>query len=170
MKLLGYALAFVLAGFQAKAGPDASSTYLMDAPVSLMDLGVLKMNLLLEKKVGGYASYDWDSNKIRIGAPYEVQFISLPSLEIAEAACAKWISDVKGAFSVDAETGKVIFFEHSTAAGFFAHDGFERKNTPETLYSDIDNMIVLNCYAGDGTDRISTSSPLLAKGYSLTKP
>lgn len=153
----------------AFAGPDASAQYLTNTPVTMMDLGILRLNLALRSQSGGFSSYDWDTNRIQIEAPFDIEYGSYLTIEQAEAACATWITKVRTQFGVDAEKGTPLLFEITFAAKLFEHEGYENANVPKTLYQDIDRMFVLQCAAGIPEKRLKVSSPLLGKGYSISK-
>jgi hypothetical protein len=169
MKLLSWVM-LMLSANNALAGPDATTQYLVDTPVTMMDLGILPLSLALETNngPGGRVRYDWDSNRIVFEAPFSVEYATYTTAEDAENACATWIGLVKSQFAVNNQTGLPIF-ETSIAATFFQHQGFNLKNEPITLFQDLDKIFVVRCNAKGPERRDMLSSPLVAKGYSISK-
>ncbi|WP_050524910.1 hypothetical protein [Pseudorhodobacter wandonensis] len=169
MRFLALAASLGIQFAPALAGPDASASYLTNTPVSMMDLGVLRLDLALQNDPGGYAEYDWDSNRIDISAPLGIVLKIFPTKDEAETECATWITNVKRLFGLNLETGEPLFAEISRAARLFKHEGYYNKNEPETLFKDLDRMFLLTCSTATADWKVTVSSPLLGKGYSVAK-
>lgn len=173
MKIIPTTLAALLIGTAAaQAGPDEVAKWLIQDPASMIDLGVLRIDLALSNgsgAPGGRATYDWDKNRFTItGSAGQVE-----SADKAEKACEEWVNSVRVAAFIDTSTGNPYLGKASLFAELFSHSGFERTNAPADLYTTIDKMIELRCYGSfklDGDLKIiEANAPLLGTGYSLKK-
>lgn len=167
MKRPGLAVAAVcLIAGSAIAGPDETTRQLMNDPVSMIDMGVLKGEMLLRAKGLGFMSFDWESNRFHI---FNFFFNGdYPDQRSAEAECASWVADIRSLANVSTETGKAIY-AHSAFAEFFSHEGFLRTGEPKTLYTDLDKLFVLKCSAYAAGASAEVTAPLLGTSYSLEK-
>ncbi|WP_417272736.1 hypothetical protein [Celeribacter halophilus] len=162
---------FILAicGQPVLSGPDETTNFLIADTASMMDIGILRLNLELQSNSLGYASYKWDENRIKITAPYQNLNGPYDSEEAAEEACSKWVAELRQELWVDPETGKPFLGGTSIASDFFQHQGYHKTNTPETLYEDIDKLIIFECYARYSENVVTITGSLVAKGYSVAK-
>ena len=133
-------MALSLLPLRAISGPDDTTKHLMKDSVSMLDFGLLSLNLFLKGTDYGSAKFDWDKNRIYI----QRFFPESETADMAEKTCASWVSKVRKRAGIIPDTGKP-YFETSFFAGYFRHNGFVRKPEPETLYQDIDDLFVLTC-------------------------
>lgn len=167
-KILWFCI-FAICGQPIFSGPDETTNFLMDEPASLMDLGILRLNLALQNNAAGYVSYSWDENRIKIAAPYQNVNGPYATEDAAEEACSKWVTELRRLLGIDPTTGKPFWGQTSLAADFFRHQGFRRMNAPETLYTDVDKLIIFVCYAKSSENLVKVTGSLVAKGYSVAK-
>lgn len=146
------------------AGPDETTQYLMNDSASMLDLGMLTLNLRLSQNKLGYASYDWDANRIRI------KYLLFQELndEEAEEACAAWVQRVRVYAGINIKTGQPAL-ETSSFAELFTHYGFQRKSEIDNLRHNIDKMVTLQYQHVRSGNPIMVNAPLLGTGYSLVK-
>lgn len=167
MRGLFAALIFGAFSFEANAGPDATINHLMDDSVSMLDFGILRMNLTLKEKDLGGATYLWDENRIVISHILTLKYFG--DHEAAENACAEWVKNVRRVAWIDTETGKPTF-STSWFATYFSHNGFKRLSAPQDLDENLDKIFQLKCIAftEDG-QALTVTAPLIGTGYSLEK-
>jgi hypothetical protein len=145
-------------------GPDETVKYLMQDSASMLDFGLLRLNIDLQNENLGRAFYDWDENRIRIGFFRPDKTTS----ENAEKECAEWVKAVRVAAFIDLETGKP-FLENSMLSDYFTHSGFARANPLADLTGKIDSIIVLRCNFWGLNPAVIVDAPLMGTGYSLAK-
>jgi hypothetical protein len=160
---------FVICGQPVLSGPDETINYLMNDTASMMDIGMLRLSFALQRDAIGFANYNWDENRIKISAPYLNANGAYDTAEAAEKACSKWVTELRRVFGVNPATGKPFWGESSRAADYFRHRGFNKMNAPETLYEDIDKLIIFECYANSAESLVKVTGALVAKGYSVAK-
>ena len=133
----------------AGADPDESAKFLMNEPVSLLDLGVYK----LEKDLKGFrkdlsvhhalpfdiaVNYDWGVNKIVIQLTYGYE--GNPPPKTIRNGVRNVFKKIRSFLGVDPE-GKVYHKRgFSKAADYFSHQGYVMKNRPPALEKNIDRM------------------------------
>lgn len=154
----------------AFSGPDETTQHLMNDPVSMLDLGVLKAEIALRNQDLGSMRFQWDVNRFYILKwMYGGDFSDENS---AEQACASWVKKVREMGGINLETGEAMF-SFSTFAEGFSHDGFARGNEPKNLYTNLDQLFVLKCHVRGslfvGSPSVSVTAPLLGTSYSLEK-
>lgn len=163
-KLVG-AASFLLLAHPVAAGPDDVSKWLIKDPVSMMDLGLLRIEQQLispssQAQPGGIVEFSWDKNRISIS-----RFFHQTDDSYGEEICAKWISEVRDvALIVD---GKPMWTEASSFAYKFTHEGFERTNTPKNLPAEIDKIIELKCGTFLPSKTIWVTAALLGTSYAV---
>ena len=137
----------------AGAEPDGSAKFLMDAPVSLLDFGIYK----LEKDLKGLkkdlavqrafpfniaVNYDWEKNNIVIQLTYGYE--GNPPPKTIRNGVRNVLKHIRGFLGVDPK-GKVYHKRgFSKAADYFSHQGYIIKNRPPALEKNIDQMIALS--------------------------
>lgn len=166
MKRLLIALSlFLLESQPASAGPDDTTRYLMSDSASMLDIGILKNDILLLASDLGSMHFDWERNRLVI-----IKFFLNNDLSRAEEQCASWINSVRDVGLIDRSTGKPFsVFVYSKFASNFAHSGFDRTSTPQAVYASIDKIIVLQCTVTDQRSSVNLNAPLLGTGYSMEK-
>lgn len=157
----------------ARAAPDATATYLMNTPASLMDFGVFKM----ERELRDYfsddgknpllvAEYVWDDNRILISISDSGNNKDMNTREKAVLRCQSFVRKVRDALMVSGKTGRLIHPVHSLSSRFFSHEGKAHQRAPQGMANDIERMIrikgsVLISLPGGKYDRVQCEAPLL---------
>lgn len=147
----------VLAANAAGAGPDNITSYLMNKQASMMDLGMLRLQIDLGEK--GSVAYDWDSDKIQVG---KFTFYVSEGEADSEKHCSNWFSEMRGNAGIVATSGKP-FMNQSFWATKFAHSGWVDNSNPDNLYAELDKKFSLQCIHGD----FNAIAPLLGTTYSV---
>lgn len=104
--------------------------WLMNEPASMMDLGLLKVNIELqsfnfEGVSTPIAFYDWDNDDIAIWTR-SIPSESRPETESdARKSCGEWFRKIRTHFLVDPDTGQPISGFRSIVHNF-NHNGFKR--------------------------------------------
>ena len=120
----------------AASGPDSTTKWLMDDPATMLDLGILNLNVQLAARSLGSAGFLYDENRINIRMPAEIFWADFVTPDEVEKRCAKWVDDVRGFAGVQRETGNA-FYENTRFADLFRHQGFEIARVPSSLYTDL---------------------------------
>lgn len=150
---------------RAICGPDATTQFLLDDSASMLDFGLLRLDILLSEKQLGTAQFLWDGNIFLISTI----LTGNETHELAEAACSQWVKDVRIAALVNGATGEPLY-KNSTFAPYFDHNGFARNARPENLLQEIDKKFLLKCFSFfQGYEKTTISAPLLGTGYSVEK-
>lgn len=166
MKSLSLAsLVVILMLRPAVAGPDDTTQNLISDPASMLDIGILRIDLALRSQDLGFLLFDWNANRLYV---QKIILDGFPDAKSAEEACASWVWNVRKLADIDRETGKP-YGAHSRFADFFSHEGFQRNNTPGSLYVDLDRLFILNCSAYGAEGSVSVTAPLLGTTYSIEK-
>lgn len=170
----------------AHGAPGEATKRLIEDPASMMDLGLLKLDLWLSdvmeqlktmnaKQVENYhtySGYDWDDDKIIAGATL---YVSDVSAEDAEQMCGQFINRFRIYSGVDIENGKLAIQDDTNTriSRLFSHDGFKRSSYPADAFSALDQRIYVHCdvMQKDGNRFIpylSVSGPLMSSVTSTT--
>lgn len=161
----------------AEGGPDETTSRLMDEFVSLLDFGLLRIQLRLDEIQGISPTsviYDWDDNKVDI---FGYGMDGSWNRERVEQACDEWFQAVRMAGGVDPGTGKIYpIYKASFYSNMFNHFGFEKmvsgKNTSEIVV-EMDQKFRLSYtwYSSSSLSgevaSIACTGPLLDTGYSV---
>ena len=151
-KLFGVLLLLLIFVQNSAAEPTPSAHFLMNEPVSLMDLGIYK----LEKDIKGLqdkltvnhtapfnvsVDYNWDENKIAIQLTYGYE--GNPPKKIIQNGIKKVFQVVKGFLGVNAQ-GKVYHKSgFSKVSEYFSHEGYVIKDRPKYIEKEIDQIVEL---------------------------
>lgn len=143
--------AIVLVGATAMADPDSTSDRFLNDSPSMMDWGILRLELALQSYgilVHGSVSYDWSRNRIDITRTESVaESVSRSEME---GLCRDWFQAVRSFALIDPETGSLSGpFGYTEFAGYFGHIGFGRTlngiEEPQAL-ADLDRIFYLQQY------------------------
>ncbi|MFA0607143.1 hypothetical protein [Vibrio amylolyticus] len=139
-------IALLVISTNLNAEPSRSISYLMEDSLSMFDWGVFRMESSMAnikfKELDllnhyGRVNYDWDSNRINLET---VVYSSYKALEKSgsKAICRKAITKVKEHFGYGIKEAdfRAIF----GIASYFKHTGFVKKNAPENLGKDLENV------------------------------
>lgn len=132
------------------ANPNATANYLMHKPVSMLDLGIMRMNMQLQQFPGLHndtveARYDRNAKRIVI----HVSDSSLESVgpsgatsmeDMAATRCYHLFYSVRMDLGVGL-TGSTYLSGHSIAADLFLGASETPKNQPKHLLRNIDRLI-----------------------------
>lgn len=173
--VMGVSLSLALAT-TAHAGPDEVTDRLMDEAASLLDVGMLRLELRLAASQTippTYSFYDWDNNEIVIST---VVVESEWDIERAKQGCESWFQEVRKLAYVDSTTGKIMYgYERSGFADLFTHYGYTRtingKATSEVA-AELDRKFRLSFTwlrfqaASGEINKLACTGTLIEKGYS----
>jgi len=140
-KLIVLLLLFPVVTF---ADPGSATQYLINEPASMMDIGMMKLNMqLLEMKSQIIKSIDGDPKRVKLSASYDysedkilVQFTVQKEGETAATACDTAIARLRFILPV-----------HVIVA--FQHFGYETKNKPVGFNAEIQDRVQLICTLKD---------------------
>lgn len=151
------------------AGPDQTTQHLIGDSASMLDFGILRIDLLLQKDNLGFANYDWDANRITVQALlFERPPTTSETENDPEKWCAEWVSRVRLTGGINTKTGEP-FGKSSFFASRFGHEGFSRNSEPDDLLQQIDKLINLECYAAVDDKSVTVTAPLVGTGYMVAK-
>jgi hypothetical protein len=132
-----------------------------------MDLGLLKLALLLRERTGNPAisvQYNFTLDRIEIVA--QERLLVWPPrddrLERAKVQCREKVNDIKKALGVDPETG-IGSYLHSRSGKFgslawldFTHGGYQSRREPKGLEEHIDSITHIQVIVFDAKSDIVT--------------
>lgn len=159
----------------ASAEPTPTVRYLMKEPMSLWDKGMIQLRDHLKNDPSSRllyvtVEYDWDANRIRIGA-VELGQEALSATE-AKPWCKRTLESLRAALWVhwypDPTTGEPVV-TGSMIPKFFWHEGYTTKpRPPDNLADELHSITELSAvYTGilpdnQGTKIFTCRSPLLS--------
>lgn len=174
-------ISLILLFVPAKIGmaePTPTIQYLMNEPVSLLDLGILRLTLLLDemkplfevndkyKKIFKYSiltgvDYDWGSNRIEL----EIHPIGeCKSKQEAKDWCISVIKKIRFSLAIDSDSGKPLA-KDGLLDSFFTHNGFAAKSEPANIKSELEKIILISIgvpyIEKEKTKYLRCESPLL---------
>lgn len=166
-----------LATGAAYCGPDEITSRLMDEPASMLDFGILRLQIFLDSKVTlptTGVGFDWEKNVVVISS---LSFESQWTREQVEKACTDWFSSVRHIANVSPNTGELYFFtEVSAFSEMFYHYGFSKNTSGKTtdeVAAEMDKKFsLIYSWFSDNSEKGEVSSivctgPLLDSGFSL---
>ena len=128
----------------ASADPGTATQYLMNEPASLMDIGLLKLNMKLEKlkpHLWGPFLGDGDADRTKVSASYDfaadeirVQITFFSDAESIEDACKATIGALR-----------VLLYDLVE----FRHSGYVRDGQPDKLFTELEHRFQLICTVKD---------------------
>lgn len=146
----------------AKADPGPIVNWLMNEPVSLFDLGMLRLkkdaeeavkNLfgaqytgLVSEQYLSFVQYDYAKNRIQIGFDARRS----RKLKFEKAACKKHLGVARFSMGTVVE-GKVVFRDASDAALNFTHVGYSVESQPKDLAKKLDDIITVEIFMDGGS-------------------
>jgi hypothetical protein len=144
-RLVAASVALLLAP-SIHAGPDATARFLLNEPVTMMDLGVERLQRSLDalddpdvKNFVRSAQYQWGGNQFAI-ALWRVSDGERDTPEEAVAQCKRAIRAIRVHFLVDPDSGKPLRHGDPWEA-LFGHAGYRNPKEPAQLYDDIAKMV-----------------------------
>jgi hypothetical protein len=174
--IIGLVLSLLLGNGVVVAGPDKTTSLLMDTPPSLFDLGMVRLNLRLDKinflkELGTpkpNASYKWDDDKIWVNLLFQKYKGDNVS---ARTSCLSSLTLLRNNAGIDSETSKVyVFYDHSVWADLFNHIGYVQKRLNSELVN-LDSKFLLGCtihFVDPSKGVLKILSPLLSTSHSET--
>lgn len=161
----------------AQAGPDETTQRLMNEYVSLLDFGILRLQMRLDALTtipSTYVTFDWENNTVVISS-YSVD--SEWPRDRVEQACTDWFRIIRQNAGINAGTGELYgVFTYSLFSGLFTHYGYSNtiagKSTEEAakiLDQKYRLQFTWNSYSSTPgeVETLTCSGPLLDKGYSI---
>ena len=137
----------------AVAEPTPAIEYLMREPVTLFDLGMLKLDqALVDLNVQGVGrmstiiAYDWDKNRIKIGAA--TLFNKGRTTQAAKKGCTEALEKVKSRLGINPSTGKPLLPNLLLVSDFFSHSGFGKRGEPKNLARELHSIVELTAVVG----------------------
>jgi len=154
----------------AYAGPDATADYLMKEPVTMMDVGLLQLNIALDQVFREdatpyvtIAGYSRPENQIVVDV-LGLTEISPQSAAVAE--CKRLIGKLRGVLGPSTQQAVL---GKSLASSGFAHAGFSKANEPTSLASDIDRMIRFKVVLLGKSAVVHCEAPMLGTEILITQ-
>ena len=137
----------------AAAGPDQTAEYLMEDSASMLDLGVLRLEMELSDRVSKWVRpadisvfYEWSSNCLVVEA------LANDSLFMSETDAKTWaefaVQRIRSALGYSGSTGERTLGDLIPLRRYFAHTGFARGDEPETLYEELEEMLEIRVLIG----------------------
>ncbi len=139
--------------------PTPAVRYLINEPVTLFDLGMLRLdedfsNLAkrdsaseLNLNATVIVKYWWHENRISIGM--HMFSNKVESVQSRKNFCKEGIAWIKHFLGVDAQTGKPLYkplyrASSSNLVGYFSHIGFSTKSEPKNIAAELDTITELS--------------------------
>ena len=172
--IIGLALSMLLSSGMVGAGPDKTTSLLMDTPASLFDLGMVRLNSLLDQfefhrfpeTPTASASYQWDDDKIRILIYW---FWYKGDRQSAKERCLSAFGELRmSSASIDYVTSKPIYNGRSFWADLFGHYNYDKNDLNSELVN-LDHKFTFLCsvsFFDKSLDNLYITSSLLSKSYS----
>jgi len=140
------ALCMLLLSGAVHAEPDASTKYIMNEPLSLLEWGLYRLEKAYDKQTWSdldirsqytTARYDWSKNTIYFEIVVYPSFESLQKTP-AQKVCGSVVHQIKSLFGV--ESGYEFMRDYCGIGTYFHPQYWENKNSPKTLDSDIEKI------------------------------
>jgi len=130
--------------------PTPAVQYLMNEPVTLFDLGMLRLEQIFKKlaleerelNLNVTVGYAWKENRILIDM-YDRRD-KVESVQSRKMLCKEDIATLKNFLWISAETGKPPFSPTSRLQELFSHIGFSRKSEPKNIAAELDTITELS--------------------------
>lgn len=142
----------LLAAFvpQSQAEPNESANFLINDSVSLLDFGIYKLEneikefrndltIRFQPPHSSFVDYDWDENKITIVLSYGDP--GNPPVKEIKSEIVSVVAALKKNFGVGPTGEPFQKGGFSRVGDYFSHRGYTKKNMPQHLKRDIDNMV-----------------------------
>tara|TARA_B100001964_G_scaffold25410_1_gene25336 strand:+ start:946 stop:1572 length:627 start_codon:yes stop_codon:yes gene_type:complete len=151
-----------------QAEPSKTVEYLINEPVSMLDLGILKLNRKLDKsdiefsykdkslkKTMGIAYYDFQKNRMLLEFRLDLNTDLFRTFDYKnetlrteewdpKTVCKDQLSRVREEFGFSDDNSKKGYSSNVRSilsiANHFAHSGYKNKNVPKNLTSEIENI------------------------------
>lgn len=168
----------------AQASPGEATSWLMENPASMMDLGLHRVEHWLESSVADMTDalgtdyytateYDWENDEINLSMSI---WMDEYSKDAATRACDAYVWRIRAYALVQPEKGTLRDgVNNSRLSDKFAHDGFARSNAPSDWKQKIDGRIRIVCLAfekqNDGSlvPKFQMKGNLLASSRAITE-
>ena len=167
--ITGLTLSMLLNSGMVGAGPDKTTSLLIDTPASLFDLGVLRLDFKLNDldfgpHVGApWINYAWDDDKIQIRIT-SVGFFD-GNKASGHQECLKAFATLRFSAGVKPITSKLYdSYDNSTWADLFNHINYSNKSVSNSL-SELDKKFTLICvvvFSDDSIKGLKLESKLLS--------
>ena len=135
---------------QARAAPNASAHFLINDSVSLLDFGIYKLEneikrfrddltVRFQPPYSSFVDYDWDENKMTIVLSYGDP--GNPPIKDMKNDIKAVLAALKKNFGIGPTGEPFQKGGFSNIGDYFVHRNYTKKNMPQNLRRDIDNMI-----------------------------
>lgn len=140
--------------------------YLANEPLTLLDLGIYRLNRFVNEDPYGSAnvSFDWESNKITIHINIIESFVSVrrsvKTNSQAHELVSQLVNSLRAKLGVNYQTGE-IDSEYTTLEKCFrpVHGG-KKKNEPKSLKEDLFEMVDISVSFSGGKVSLKGNAPL----------
>ncbi len=136
----------------------ATTRYLSSEPLTLMDLGIYRLDKLINEDLAGTAmvKFDWEENRIHIRvaiAEWDVKGGGSTNIKTKMEAYGRIrlvVNSIRDKLGIDPKTGEIASGETPLEACFKPVADRDKKIKPENIKADLFNMIDISVhFAGD---------------------
>ena len=164
----------ILVSFAGISHAEQTNTikYLVNEPLTLLDLGLYRLNRLVNEDPYGSANvtFDWENNKITINITILEHFVNtrvnMKNEKEAYAFAIRMINSLRTKLGVNSQTGEINSGNTLLENCFRPVHGGKKKNEPESLKEDLFDMVEISVIFRGGNVRMKGKAPL--KGTGIT--
>ena len=165
----------ILLSFAGIAHAEQTNTirYLVSEPLTLLDLGIYRLNRLVNEDPYGSANvtYDWENNKIIIHITILEHFVhtrrDVNSKKEAYVLVSRMVNSLRTKLGVNYQTGEIDSGYTSLEKCFRPVHGGKKKNEPESLKEDLFDMIEISVYFQGSNVTVKGKTPLKGTGINF---
>jgi len=149
--------------------------YLANEPLTLLDLGLYRLNRLVNEDPYGRANvtFDWENNKILIHITILEHFVNSSVLNMrnekeAYAFAIRMINSLRTKLGVNTQTGEINSGNNTRLENCFrpVHGG-KKKNEPESLKEDLFEMVEISVTFQGRNVTMKGKAPLKGTGINI---
>ena len=149
--------------------------YLVNEPLTLLDLGLYRLNRLVNEDPYGRANvtFDWENNKITIHITILEHFVnkSIKNMQNEKEAYAfaiRMINSLRTKLGVNSQTGEINSGNNTRLENCFRpiHGG-KKKNEPESLKEDLFEMVEISVIFQGKNVTMKGKAPLKGTGINF---
>jgi hypothetical protein len=147
--------------------------YLVNEPLTLLDLGLYRLNRLVNEDPYGRTNvtFDWENNKIIIHITILESFVNIRKnmkhKKEAYAFASRMINSLRTKLGVNSETGEINSGNTRLENCFRPVHGGKNKNEPESLKEDLFDMVEISVTFQGGNVTIQGKAPLKGTGINF---
>ena len=145
----------------------------MSEPLTLLDLGIYRLNRLVNEDPYGSANvtYDWESDKILIHITILEHFTNIRrdvnNKKEASVFVSRMVNSLRTKLGVNYQTGEINSGYTSLEKCFRPVHGGKKKNEPESLKEDLFDMIEISVNFRGGYVTVKGKTPLKGTGINF---